>query len=94
MFLHAPPKGRPDSYQQNLIVIEKPFENLVKMNNFTIRSCTSPSPARSGPWLPSWIPQGGIQKTLVFLVFLRCRPWDSMGGHCPQDADLTLIVKT
>ena len=58
------PGCRSYSFRQNLIVSPKCFKNLVKMNVFTIRSCASPSPARSGPWLRSWIPRGSPSKTI------------------------------
>ena len=93
VFLHVPSKGGSYCYHQNLTVSPKTFKNLVKMNVFIVRSCASPSPARSGPELRSRIPRGTLQKTLVFLVFLRCRPWNSTGGRCPQDADLIVSVK-
>ena len=63
------------------------------MENLTVRYRASPTPARSEPWRPLWIPRGHLQKTLVFLVFLRRRLWNSAGGHSPHDANLTLIVK-
>ena len=90
----CPPKGRvrrlspkSDAYRRTLIKIGK-------MENLTVRYRASPTPARSEPWRPLWIPRGHLKKTLVFLVFLRRRLWNSAGGHSPHDADLTLIVKT
>ena len=94
VFLHVPSKGGSYDFHQNLIFSPKTFKNLVKMNVLKIRSCASPSPARSGTGLRTRIPRGALQKTLVFLVFLRCRPWNSTGGRCPHDADLTVPVKT
>ena len=48
---------------QNLIILSKPFKNLVKMNDSTVRHCATPSPARSGSWCPRWIPRGPPSKT-------------------------------
>ena len=64
MFLHALQKGRADRYSPPLIVSQKPFKNLVTMNNFTISASTRPSLARSGPRRPSRIPRGPPCKTI------------------------------
>ena len=64
VFLHAPPKGGSDAYRQNPTLIEKTFKNLVKMDDFTMTYCASPSLARSGPWLRSRIPQGPPSKPM------------------------------
>ena len=66
---------------------------MVKVEDLTVTYCAGPTPARSGPWRPRWIPRGPPSKSLVFLVFLRRRPWKSAGGHSPHDADVMLIVK-
>ena len=48
--------------------------------------------AGRGP--PAGSHEAPLRKTLVFLVFLRRRLWNSAGGHGPHDANLMLIVKT
>ena len=74
VFLHAPSKGGPYCFRQNLTVSPKTFKNLVKMNVFTVRSCASPSPARSGPRFRSRIPRGALQKTIGITCVSACPP--------------------
>ena len=64
VFLHAPPKGGSYQYHQNLTNRPKPFKNLVKMNNSTVRPCATSSPVRSGSWCPRWIPRVPPSKTI------------------------------
>ena len=63
------------------------------MNDFAVWPCANPSLARSGSWRPHAIPRGPPSKPLEFLVFLRGRPWNSIGGHSAQDADLINSTK-
>ena len=104
VFLYAPPKGGPDQYHKNLTITPKPFKNLVKMDDFAVWPCASPSPARSGPWRPRWIPRGppitnidfgSYELSLDFSRFLtHLVLWNSTGGINVQDADLTNTIKT
>ena len=76
VFLHVPQKGGPDQYNQNLINRPKPFKNLVKMNNSTVRPCATSSPARSGSWRPRWIPRGPPSKNIGFPCVSEGAPWE------------------
>ena len=49
VFLHALQKGRTDSYSPILIVSQKPFKNLVKMNNSTVWPLPTAAQRASGP---------------------------------------------
>ena len=64
------------------------------MKNFMVRACASPWLAGGGPW----IPQGRLPEkpltTFENLMFPRCPLWDSTGGGCLQEADLTVSMKT
>ena len=46
-----------------------------------------------GRGVPAGSHEGPLQKTLVSLVFLRGRLWNSTGGINVQDADLINTVK-
>ena len=86
-----------------MINTPKPFKNLVKMNDFAVRPCASPSPVPSGPWRPPWIPRGAPFKNIDFgsyklwLDFSRFLThlvlWNSTDGNSAQDADVINTIK-
>ena len=81
-FVHVPPKGGPDQYNQNLINRPKPFKNLVKMNNSTVWSLPTAAQRASGPRharaerglrakCATWKSLKNHRETLCF----QCAPW-------------------
>ena len=77
MFLRAPPRGGSDHYRQNLTINEKPFKNLVKMNNSAMWPSGNLSPARSGPRRPSRIPRGPPSETIGIPCVSEVPPLES-----------------
>ena len=89
VFRACPPKGGSYQYHQNLTNRPKPFKNLVKMNNSTVRPCATSSPVRSGSWRPRWIPRGAPSKNIGIPCVSEGAPlgfhWRHQSAECRPD---------
>ena len=65
------PGWRPDPYRQNLTLIEKPFKNLVGMNNSTVWSLPTAAQRASGPRHAR--AECGLR--------IKCATWKSLKNH-------------
>ena len=81
VFLHAPPKEGSDQYHQPLTNRPKPFKNLMKMNNSTVRPSVTSTPLTLATWRPRWIPRGPPSKNIGFPCVSEGAPWEFHWRH-------------